>query len=268
MRKMKILLGLILFSIIIVSLNVNSALVLKEPNQLIDAFKNNSLVRLHIIANSNSPADQYLKRKIRNQLTTYIGKFPDKENIVLEEKIDEIDKYINSILEVEGVNYKAQIELGSYYFPDRTYDNLTLPAGRYKALKVVLGKGKGANWWCVLLPPMCIEDQKNGNFADQKIEFRFKIFEWFMEKKKGDDEKEVDTVSIKNNVDDKKENIKNEGDKINNNLIKVDNLYLSINETRFYDLINKYNLSENRFDSSGFNLASMMEDGSRTLITE
>lgn len=178
MKKIRILLGLIILSIIIMSLNVNSAFVLKNSSKDINAYKNQNLIRLHVIANSNSPQDQYIKRKIRDKVQLYMGKF---NSITVLEKKDELKKlklYIDKFLEDNGFYYKSRVEFGSYYFPVRTYDDLTLPAGKYRALKIVLGKGKGSNWWCVLLPPMCIENKELAGKNGSNIEIRFKIIEW------------------------------------------------------------------------------------------
>lgn len=182
MGKIRIYLIVILCTIIIMNLNVNSAFVMKDSSHIINAYKNNTLVRLHVLANSNAPADQYIKRKIRNQVLNYMGKFSDAEKFKLDSKLTEINNYINKSLELEGVDYKAAVELGSYDFPDRTYGDFTLPAGNYNALKIVLGSGKGSNWWCVLLPPMCIEDQVEEDVDPEQIEFRFKLIEWIQSK--------------------------------------------------------------------------------------
>ncbi|MFP4661148.1 MAG: stage II sporulation protein R [Halanaerobiales bacterium] len=178
MKKIKIYLFVILCTIIIMNLNVNSAFVSRDASELINAYKNNNLVRLHVLANSNSPFDQYIKRKIRNQVLNYMRKFADDKNLKVENQIGDINDYINNILELEGVDYQASVELGTYDFPERTYDDLTLPAGRYEALKITLGNGRGANWWCVLLPPMCIEDQNEENLEAGEIKIKFKIIEW------------------------------------------------------------------------------------------
>lgn len=247
MKKLRILLGLIFFTIIIMSINVNSALVLNNSNELINAFKNKSLVRLHVIANSNSPVDQYIKRNIRNQLLTYMGNYADKDNIQLEENIYEINNFINNILREEGINYGAKADLGLYSFPERTYQELTLPAGRYKALKVKLGKGGGANWWCVLLPPMCIEDQKNTNTDSRQIEFRFKLWEWFKQRKDSD----TNLVDTKNNLTQEKNNFRNKLISINQD--KTLTYKMLINEPSFYTMVNNNpNLNLNNDNSKNY----------------
>jgi len=235
MKKLRVLLGLIFITIVLMSINVNSALVLKDSNKLINAYKNNSLVRLHVIANSNSPRDQYIKRNVRNQLLAYMGKYGDKDKIELNDDLYKIEDFINKTLKKKGIDYGAKVELGVYSFPDRTYQELTLPAGRYKALKVELGQGGGANWWCVLLPPMCIEDQKKINTDSKQIIFRFKILDWFNNREESDI-----IVESKNCLTTQQE--KNYTKKIN-----FDNQYKSlaynmlIDKSKFYTIVNNKN---------------------------
>lgn len=172
MKKIRIFLILIFVSIIIGNINVNSAFVLKSSPQLINAYNNGNLVRLHIIANSNSPRDQYIKRKVRDNITTYLANSRTEQDI--KDNLLDIKGYINEIMEKEGLNQKVDVEYGNYYFPRRTYDKLTLPPGEYQALRIVLGNGQGANWWCVLLPPVCIEKEE---ISEKDIEFKFKLAE-------------------------------------------------------------------------------------------
>ena len=192
LKKIRILLVLFSLAVILMSINVNSAIVLKQSNEDIRAFKNNNLLRFHVIANSNTTRDQYIKRKIRDNVITYMSKYERKTFIDFAEEIDDLNIYINDILKKEGLNYKADIELGRYYFPSRTYEDMTLSAGDYKALQILLGQAKGSNWWCVLLPAVCIEneEQEDDTLAD-KIEFRFKILKWLNQDKEVYDEEQA-----------------------------------------------------------------------------
>ena len=120
------------------------------------------VLRLHILANSDSEADQLVKLKVRDVLlnsgeSLFSGNIDintaeeclnlEKENLI---------KAANKVLDDNGFNYKTQIYIVEEYFATRTYENFTLPAGKYKSLKVVLGKGEGYNWWCVMFPPLCL----------------------------------------------------------------------------------------------------------------
>ncbi|MFW5976376.1 MAG: stage II sporulation protein R [Bacillota bacterium] len=187
MKRVKILLLIIILSIIYLSINVNSALVPADSSPLIRAYKNEDLIRLHVIANNNSPRDQYIKRRVRDRVNQYIQDKKIKNNI--EESIDGVENDVNQFLKNEGVNYSARVESGEFYFPERTYGNIQLPSGKYKAFRIVLGEGQGSNWWCVLLPPVCVETEKEETIdeagesvniaSEKKISFRLKSAEIF-----------------------------------------------------------------------------------------
>ncbi len=120
-----------------------------------------SVVRLHVIANSNSDEDQQLKLKVRNATIAYtktlIAECDSADNavIVMSEHTDDIRKAAQDCLRQEGSNYTAEVYVGEYYFPAKSYGNYSFPSGDYQALRVVIGEGEGKNWWCVLFPPLC-----------------------------------------------------------------------------------------------------------------
>lgn len=131
-----------------------------------------NLIRLHVIANSDSSADQALKRDVRDAVLAYLkDRLKDSRDMeqtkyiinsnresILTIARDEIKKY--------GSDYSVTANLGSYPFPTKAYGDITLPAGNYQALRVVIGKGEGANWWCVLFPPLCFVDVTHGAVPD------------------------------------------------------------------------------------------------------
>lgn len=136
----------------------------------------NDVVRLHILANSDSEIDQGVKLKVRDALletnASILSNSVTKENA---KEHFEKSKYIllktaENTLKENGFDYKVNITLQEEYFETRNYGNLTFPAGQYTALKVVLGEGKGKNWWCVMFPPLCIPAadglETNENTAD------------------------------------------------------------------------------------------------------
>ncbi len=131
------------------------------PQKIARAYRNESLVRLHILANSDSAFDQYLKRQVRDYLlenfsgNNWLKDISNEQLLTMQNKLN---SYINQL----GVNYKIKVEQGVYKFPKRTYSKLTLPAGNYQAVKVIIGQAAGANWWCVLSPPVCFNDKKVG----------------------------------------------------------------------------------------------------------
>lgn len=159
----------------------------------------NSVLRLHILANSDSDADQAIKLVVRDELLKS-GNELFSGNMSLENAADylesnkyEIVAYINNILADNGFEYKSDIYLVKEYFNTRTYENFTLPAGEYLALKVILGNGDGHNWWCVMFPPLCLPAASENTDLDlifskdcativnsaPKYEIRFKIIEIF-----------------------------------------------------------------------------------------
>ena len=122
----------------------------------------NDVVRLHILANSDSKEDQEVKLKVRNALlrknTVLLSDNINTENahIYFKESKDELLETAIGVLRDNGFSYGATISLEKEYFETRKYGDLTFPAGEYLSLKVILGKGAGHNWWCVMFPPLCI----------------------------------------------------------------------------------------------------------------
>lgn len=126
------------------------------------------LIRLHVVANSDSMEDQELKRKVRDEVIKQIApKFEGLKDIsevrkVIASNLALIESIAREVIQQNNKLYGAKAVMGSYDFPTKIYGNLTLPAGNYQALKVVLGKGEGQNWWCVMFPPLCFIDIAHG----------------------------------------------------------------------------------------------------------
>ncbi|MFZ7103214.1 MAG: stage II sporulation protein R [Peptococcaceae bacterium] len=122
------------------------------------------LIRLHVIANSDSCHDQHLKLKIRDLVLSELTELQEIKDIKLAQeyilaKQEKITKMIRAELAGDGEDYSISVGLVTSKFPTRRYSNeLVLPAGEYLALKVIIGAGQGANWWCVLYPPICHGD--------------------------------------------------------------------------------------------------------------
>ena len=120
------------------------------------------VLRLHVIANSDSEEDQAVKLRVRDAILAAGGDFFDGSVDVtdaearLKAHLPEILAAANGTLRANGMPYGASAEVITEYFPTRQYGDLTLPAGRYKAVRVVLGDGRGQNWWCVMFPPLCL----------------------------------------------------------------------------------------------------------------
>lgn len=120
-----------------------------------------SVLRLHIPANSNSVEDQAIKLKIRDKVikkySSFLKDTQKKEDaeIIINEHLKEIEEDVNLWLCQEGAVYKAKVYLSFSDFPTKDYGEIRLPAGTYRALKIVLGSGEGENWWCLMFPPLC-----------------------------------------------------------------------------------------------------------------
>lgn len=123
-----------------------------------------SVLRFHILADSDRAADQDVKLEVRSLIMDYLSREmaadAQKEDTVryLNTHTAEIEHLANQYLADRGFDYQARLELTNCYFPLRTYGTLTFPAGYYDAARIVLGRGAGHNWWCVLYPRFCFVD--------------------------------------------------------------------------------------------------------------
>lgn len=156
------------------------------------------MLRMHVIANSDSEEDQQLKLKVRDAVLLAGEKVFDGSITATEAKekitpyIDYLEKIALESIKNEGFDYNVKITVEKEYFNTRTYENsVTLPAGYYTAVKVIIGEGKGQNWWCVMFPPMCLptavaeceisdvltDDETEIVTETDKYKFRFKIVE-------------------------------------------------------------------------------------------
>lgn len=121
------------------------------------------VLRLHVLANSDSEADQALKLKVRDSVletaSAILADCPDRETAEqrLSAALPEIEDAARARIAAEGGEQTVTAELRPTVFPTREYEDFTLPAGEYLALRVVLGEGEGHNWWCVVFPPLCAE---------------------------------------------------------------------------------------------------------------
>lgn len=134
---------------------------LHEENQEKD------LIRFHVIANSDSVFDQSVKLAVRNEIIEEVNRYlteaknAKEAESILKDRSAAITEAANKVLARHHCGYEAKTVLGTSAFPTKTYGEITLPAGEYNALRVVLGEGKGKNWWCVLYPPLCFVDIKD-----------------------------------------------------------------------------------------------------------
>lgn len=126
-------------------------------------------IRLRILANSDSNEDQALKRKVRDAVNAEITKWVEDltsieaARTLIDSRVPEIEKIASQVLEQEGSNQIVQVDFDNVNFPTKIYGNFIYPAGQYEAILITLGSGKGANWWCVLFPPLCFLDFSNAD---------------------------------------------------------------------------------------------------------
>ena len=123
------------------------------------------VLRFHVIADSNQKTDQDLKLEVRSFLLDRIsqglaeesGNYGSKEKTASYVRLhkDELEQDTNKFIHDKGFSYEVEIEVGVSHFPTKTYGDMLFPAGDYDAVRVILGKGKGRNWWCVLYPSLC-----------------------------------------------------------------------------------------------------------------
>ena len=128
-----------------------------------DAAIYEDTLRLHILANSDSEADQNLKYAIRDRLLTKYGQALSRtySKEEAEEKVSamlrDIEADVDLWIREEGYSYTSQVTLGTEWYDTREYESFTLPKGYYTSLRVMLGEAEGRNWWCVMYPPLCTD---------------------------------------------------------------------------------------------------------------
>lgn len=129
---------------------------LNTQNRLAD-----KVVRLHVLANSDSEEDQALKLRVRDvvleRATDILEQSADRREAEsrLRGQLLELERIAAAEIAAEGYDYPVAVNLEDTEFPTKEYDGFTLPAGEYLALRVIIGEGRGQNWWCVVFPPLC-----------------------------------------------------------------------------------------------------------------
>ncbi len=143
-------------TILILSIIILTGLAVKIPQT-----QSSEYLRIHIRADSNDSDAQTVKYKVKDAVVGYLLPFvatcstKEQAEKMLKENLLEIEKVANSTLLDGGYSYTAKARLASEVFPTRVYEDITLEEGVYDALILDLGEGKGANWWCVVYPPLC-----------------------------------------------------------------------------------------------------------------
>lgn len=133
----------------------------------------NSVFRLHVIANSDSKEDQNLKYKVRDQILEYMNEISrncnSKEEIIrlANEHKEDFYRIAKQVIVDNGYNYDVTINIGNFDFPTKNYGDISFPAGNYDALRIEIGNASGQNWWCVMFPPLCFVDVTSGVVPDE-----------------------------------------------------------------------------------------------------
>lgn len=153
--------------------------------------KPQEVLRLHILANSDSKEDQTLKYDLRDyMLTEFSDVFGSCESFeqsvyAATERRAEIEEKANKFVHSKGYDYDVKCEVAKTYFTTRKYENVTLPAGEYTAVRLLIGSAEGRNWWCVMFPPLCLpaagefftEEESKRVEESRDYEVKFAVFE-------------------------------------------------------------------------------------------
>lgn len=163
------------------------------------------VLRLHVIANSDSDSDQARKLLVRDAVLAQASQLLDgvsdrrDAEAALAPHLDELAQAGEDALSRTGAPDRVRVTLADQWFPTKEYDGFSLPAGQYRALKVTIGEGKGRNWWCVVFPPLClasvseesVESAAEGVLSEDQIALitgqdggyvlKFRLIEWWQE---------------------------------------------------------------------------------------
>lgn len=190
-------------------------------------------IRLRILANSDLDKDQALKRDVRDAVNAKISVWvKDLTSIkearkVIKSKLPEIQTTAEAVVKKEGSKQKVNVKFGKVQFPTKLYGQFLYPAGDYEAILITLGKGEGANWWCVLFPPLCFLDFSNGIAVSKGFDEGKESVAKAAEKKVEKKAKSEDPVNPKSEVDYKNP----EAEKSVNSASKAESKSASVEET-------------------------------------
>ena len=123
------------------------------------------MLRFHILANSNSEYDQKVKLEVRDYVLLKISE--SSASPYSTEFMNQAESFANEYLVNKNVPYRAKATFVRTFFPQKSYKSITLPAGRYNALELLLGEGDGENWWCVAYPQLCFTEDVSGELSDE-----------------------------------------------------------------------------------------------------
>jgi len=153
--------GIIAAAALLLTVLMSNAAGFVRDGERLDRLRD-EVLRLHIIANSDSVEDQRLKLCVRDAIlehsSEFFGEADDRCEAETEaaDKLPQICRLAEQTLRKEGCYADVKAEITDMVFDERTYGDITMPAGKYRALRITIGEAAGHNWWCVLFPPLCI----------------------------------------------------------------------------------------------------------------
>lgn len=176
MKKVCILAGILMaFLVTGIAVNVKKDKMQKELAE--------QVFRFHVLANSDSKADQELKLKVKDRILSYMKEeLPESDSVDTTKKwakshTKELEEVATEVVREEGYDYRVKASVLFCNFPDKSYGDVTFPAGRYEALRIEIGEGGGQNWWCVLYPNLCFFDAVHAVVPDEGKEDLKKVLE-------------------------------------------------------------------------------------------
>ncbi|HFE9684086.1 TPA: stage II sporulation protein R [Clostridium perfringens] len=173
-----LILGVMCLFIVGSSLNTRQALGVTEENVVEDISE--KLIRFHVLANSDSDIDQDLKLRVKDEVLKYISPILNESQSleesreILKREDKNIIKIAEDYIKSQGFAYTVETTLTRENFPVKEYGNIVLPQGEYEAYRILIGEGKGQNWWCVMFPPLCFIDVTKGQVAYDETEEKMK----------------------------------------------------------------------------------------------
>lgn len=163
-----------------------------NPTQLQQAVADGSIVRLHIIAAGDDPKEQETKLVVRDAvLKAHASQLSDAQSPqemadIIRQQLPQIEETAKKAALTQGYDGPVNAQWGVFPFPDREYAGELVPAGDYTALRIVIGDGEGANWWCVMYPPLCyVGDQAVEPGKKVEVKFESSIAKWWKKMQKG-----------------------------------------------------------------------------------
>lgn len=194
MLRYRLLTIMVLIAVFLGVGSASSGFAWMKPSAL-EAYNQKNLIRLHVIANSDTLVDQQLKLQIRDRIVKLTEEFlldikdPDLAEGILRANLDRIVAVARDELAKHHRDLPVRAEFGHHMFPEREYPFGTLGAGEYKSLRVIVGEGKGRNWWCILYPPLCLLSPDAPAFKGEtnrqqpKMEYRLAFLEDWVKSK-------------------------------------------------------------------------------------